>query len=142
MTTVRTDSALPVPAPDVNPDTAEFWAATQEGRLLVTRCSQCGEAVWYPRPICPFCHSTDTVLEQASGRGTVYTFSIVRRAPGEWGQATPYVLAYVELEEGPRVMTNIVDCSVEDVYIGAPVEVVFFDTGEGAALPRFRLVDA
>ncbi|WP_131738205.1 Zn-ribbon domain-containing OB-fold protein [Actinomadura roseirufa] len=142
MTTVRTDSALPVPAPIINPDTAEYWAATLEGRLLITRCSQCGEASWYPRPICPFCHSTDTVLEQASGRGTVYTFSVVRKVPGPWAKAAPYVLAYVELEEGPRMMTNIVDCPVEDVSIGAPVEVAFFDTGEGSALPRFRLVDA
>jgi uncharacterized protein len=128
---------LAAPVPEVAPELREFWAATAEGRLLLRRCTACGEAIWYPRPICPFCHSTATVWEQASGAGTIYTFSVVRRGAGPYAGA-PYVLAYVELSEGPRMMTNIVDCPVDDVRIGQPVELVFHRTEEGMALPRFR----
>ncbi|WP_207944666.1 Zn-ribbon domain-containing OB-fold protein [Actinomadura rubrisoli] len=124
----------------VNPDTEEFWKAAGEGRFLGRRCGDCEAAIWYPRPICPFCHSSNTRWETFTGRGVVYSYSVVHRAAGEWAGVTPYVLAYVELEEGPRVMTNIVDCAVEDVGIGDAVEVVFEDAGDGSALPRFRPV--
>jgi uncharacterized protein len=134
------DPPLLAPAPPVTPDTREFWDATLEGRLLIRRCRACGEAIWYPRPICPFCHSTDTVWEEASGRGRIYTFTVVRRGAGRWAAESPFVLAYVELEEGPRMMTNIVDCELGEVEIGREVEVVFHRTAEAAALPRFRLV--
>ncbi|MBT2208024.1 MULTISPECIES: Zn-ribbon domain-containing OB-fold protein [Actinomadura] len=133
---------LPAARPVVNPDTEEFWKATAEGRFIGRRCDDCGSAMWYPRPICPFCHSSNTRWEDFTGRGTVYSFSVVHRAGGEWKGVTPYVLAYVELEEGPRMMTNIVDCDVESVAIGDEVEVVFEDTGHGSALPRFRPVRA
>lgn len=130
---------LLAPPPPVNPDTREFWEATLEGRLLFRRCRACGEAIWYPRPICPFCHSTDTVWEQACGRGRIYSFTVVRRGAGPWAAESPFVLAYVELEEGPRMMTNIVDCDFAALEIGGEVEVVFHKTPEAAALPRFRL---
>ncbi|RBQ21216.1 nucleotide-binding protein [Spongiactinospora rosea] len=138
MSEVRTSTALPTPVPTINPDSAEFWAATAEGRFITRRCTNCAQYIWYPRPICPFCHSQETVWEPLSGRGVIYSFSVVRKAGGDWKGVTPYVLAYVELEEGPRMMTNIVDCDVEQVAIGDPVEVVFEDTGQGSALPRFR----
>jgi uncharacterized protein len=131
------EPSLPAPAPEVSAELREFWDATGDGRLLLRRCTACGEAIWYPRPICPFCHSTETTWEQASGYGRVYTFSIVRRGMGVYADA-PYVLAYVELAEGPRMMTNIVDCDVESVEIGQPVELVFHRTSDGNALPRFR----
>ncbi len=137
MTDVIDDPTLPAPAPAVAPELAEFWAATSEGRLLIPRCDACGQTYWYPRPICPLCHSTSITWEQASGVGTVYTFSIVRRGMGVYADA-PYVLAYVDLAEGPRIMTNIVDCDIEAVEIGQPVELVFHRTSEGTALPRFR----
>ena len=130
-------AGLPTPSPEISPELADFWTATTEGRLLLRRCTACGEAIWYPRPICPFCHSTETVWEQATGRGHVYTCTVVRRGIGAYADA-PYVLAYVELDEGPRMMTNIVGCELADVRIGMPVAVVFHDTGNGAALPRFR----
>ncbi|MFC4055191.1 Zn-ribbon domain-containing OB-fold protein [Actinomadura syzygii] len=140
MSEVRRNPTLPTAKPPVTPDTEEFWKAAAEGTFLGRRCGACGEAIWYPRPICPFCHSTDTRWEEFTGRGVVYSHSVVRRAGGDWKGVTPYVLAYVELEEGPRLMTNIVDCDVERVAIGDAVEVVFDDTGHGSALPRFRPV--
>ena len=80
--------------------------------------------------------------EQATGTGTVYSFTVTRRGQGQWRDAGPYVLAYVELDEGPRMLTNIVECDVDDVHVGQRVSVVFSDTGEGSALPRFRPHDA
>jgi hypothetical protein len=129
---------LPAPHPPRDEDNAEHWAATLEGRLRLRRCDDCGTVIWYPRPLCPECHSRSTSWFDASGRGTVYSFTVVRRARGPFADAVPFVLAYVELDEGPRVMTNVVDCDPEQVRIDMPVEVVFHDTGEGAALYRFR----
>lgn len=133
-----TGTSLPAPAPHVNPETKPYWDATTEGRLLLRRCNACETAIWYPRTLCPECGSFDTDWIEASGRGTVFTFSVNRRGQGAYRGASPYVLAYVELEEGPRMMTNIVDCDVDALQIGDPVTVVFHDTGENAALPRFR----
>jgi uncharacterized OB-fold protein len=131
-------TALPAPAPVVTPETAAFWAATARGEFLVPRCNSCAGRYWYPRVLCPFCHSTDTELLAASGRGTVYSFTVVRKGGGDYATATPYVLAYVELDEGPRMMTNVITDDPEAVRIGDRVEVVFSDTGAGAALPRFH----
>lgn len=130
--------SLPTPSPVVNTDSKTYWEATSEGRLLLTRCNSCGEAIWYPRPICPFCHSVDTKWEQVSGRGHIYSFAIVRRGVGEYAKAAPYVLAYVELVEGPRMMTNVVDCDLDGIAIDQEVEVVFHKTSGEYALPRFR----
>lgn len=130
-------TALPAPAPVVTPETAEFWSATADGTLLLKRCAACGVVVWYPRQICPDCHSMNTEWFPSAGSGTVYSHTVVRKGQGAYHQAGPYVLAYVELDEGPRVLTNIVDCAPEDVVVGMPVRVVFHDTGEGTALPRF-----
>jgi hypothetical protein len=131
--------SLPNPAPYQSPDNKEFWAATTAGRLLLRRCDDCQGFIWYPRPFCPACGSLRTSWADASGRGTVYTFTVVHRSliPG-YREAVPYVVAYVELEEGPRVMTNIVGVDPAEVSIGMPVSVVFSDTGEGSALYRFQ----
>lgn len=132
---------LPAPAPFINPEVKAFWGATAEGRLLLPRCDDCGAVFWYPRPYCPECASLRVSWIEASGRGSIYSFTVNRRGQAdlaEYAAAGVYVLAYVELEEGPRVMTNVVDCDPEQVRIGQPVEVVFHDTGQGSALPRFR----
>jgi uncharacterized protein len=131
-------SSLPTSAPTISPETADYWAATAEGRLLLKRCDACGHVIWYPRAICPDCHSTDTSWFEASGRGEVYSFTVNRRGDGPWKEAAPFVLAYVELAEGPRVMTNIVDCDVDSVAIGQRVTAVWDDTGQGNAVLRFR----
>ena len=130
--------SLPAPAPAVNPETSEFWAATADGRLLLKRCLDCGSVIWYPRAICPECSSLATEWVAASGLGRVYSYTVNHRGEGAYADAVPYVLAYVELDEGPRIMTNIVGADDADLAVGLPVEVVFHDTGEGSALPRFR----
>ena len=129
---------LPTPPPSPNFDTQEFWDATAEGRFLLKRCDDCGVIIWYPRFLCPDCSSTNTSWFEATGKGTVYSYTVPRRAPGPYREAVPFVVAYVELEEGPRIMTNLVDVVIEDLAVGMPVEVVWHDTGQGNALYRFR----
>jgi uncharacterized protein len=129
---------LPTPAPDVTPETETFWQATAAGRFLLQRCASCGRSVWYPRFVCPNCHDTDLRWEEASGRGTVHSMTVTSRGILEYSGAGRYVLALVELDEGPKMLTNVVECDPADVFIGQRVEVVFHDTGTGSALPRFR----
>ena len=118
-------------APESNIEIQPFWDATAEGKLLLKKCNGCGEIHYYPRTICPFCFSDDTVWIEASGKGTIYSYSVIRRVE------VPYVMAYVTLEEGPTMMTNIIDCDMDSVRIDMPVTVSFVDTGEGNALPMF-----
>lgn len=134
-------TSIPNPAPMVTPTTAAFWQATSEGRFVLQRCESCDVVVWFPRKHCPECWTESLVSFDASGRGTVYSYTIIRKVANEYKQATPFVVAYVELAEGPRVMTNIVGCSVDDVKVGMDVTMEFHDTGEGNALYRFRPAD-
>ena len=129
---------LPVFPPVVVPETKPFWDGTAQSKIVLPKCNACGVVIWYPRTSCPVCTSTDVSWFEASGRGTVYSFTIVRRQGGPWRDVLPYVLAYVELDEGPRMLTNIVDTDPSDVSIGQTVQAVFHDTGEGNALVRFR----
>ena len=120
-----------ITAPPVNPETQAFWDAAGEGKLLYKKCAACGEPHFYPRPHCPFCFSDKVEWQEASGRGTIYTYSIMRRAP------VPYAIAYVELAEGPRMMTNIVDCELDKIAIGQPVRLVFKPSEGGPPVPMF-----
>ncbi|HYK68636.1 MAG TPA: Zn-ribbon domain-containing OB-fold protein [Streptosporangiaceae bacterium] len=130
--------SLPAPAPAVNPETREFWDATAQDRLLLRRCRDCGAVIWYPRAICPECASLNTEWFPAAGRGRIYSYTVNHRGEGAYTGLPPFVLAYVELDEGPRLMTNIVGADNAELAVGLPVEVVFHDTGDGAALPRFQ----
>lgn len=126
------------PRPRPTSVSADFWAATAEGRFLLQRCKPCGQMIFYPRVNCPACGSTDLDGVDASGRGTVFTYTIARRPTHRaFAEAGPYVIAIVELDEGPLVTTNIVGCDPDDVTIGMPVEVVYGDVVDGAALPFF-----
>lgn len=131
-------TTLPNPAPMVTSTSQAFWQATSEGRFLLQRCDACDVVVWFPRKHCPECWTESLTHFDASGNGTIYSFTIIRKVANEYKEATPFVVAYVELEEGPRVMTNIVGCNVDDVRVGMPVEIEFHDTGEGNALYRFH----
>jgi len=130
-------SKLPAPVPDISPETKPFWDATLEGRLLIRACNDCAAYYWYPRTICPLCGSLDTRWHDAAGTGTVYSSTVVRRDVGEYADATPFVLAYVELDEGPRMIAHLVEVDVENVAIGDRVRAVFAPTDGDAALVRF-----
>jgi len=125
----------------VTSTTKAFWKATSEGRFLLQRCDACDVVVWFPRKHCPECWSETLATFDASGEGTVYSYTIIRKVANEYKQATPFVVAYVELAEGPRIMTNIVGCDVDSVRVGMPVAIEFHDTGEGNALYRFHPVN-
>ena len=117
--------------PHANPETTAYWAAARDGKLVIRRCSACGEVHYYPRALCPFCFSDATAWLECSGRGTIYSFSVLRRAP------VPYALAYVTLAEGPTMMTNIVDCDLDAIRIGQPVRLVFKPSENGQPVPMF-----
>jgi uncharacterized protein len=125
------DPERTIPAPPVTPETRPFWEAAAAGRLVIKRCTACGRPHHYPRTICPFCWSDQTEWVQASGRGTIYSFSVMRRV------SIPYAIAYVSLDEGVTMMTNIVGCDLEAIHIGQPVRVVFRPTDGGPPVPMF-----
>jgi uncharacterized OB-fold protein len=121
-----------IPAPQVTPETKPFWDAAAQGKLVIKRCTACGQAHHYPRPICPYCFSDRTEWQPASGRGTIYSFSVMRRVPA------PFAIAYVTLDEGISMMTNLVDCDLDALRIGQPVRVVFKPSeGGGPQVPVF-----
>jgi len=126
-----TAPARTIPAPPVSPETAPFFEAAAAGRLLIRRCTACGERHHYPRASCPFCGSDRTEWTEASGLGTVYSYSVMRRVPA------PYAIAYVTLDEGVTMMTNIVDCDLDAIRIGQRVRVVFKGTDGGPPVPMF-----
>ncbi|HXQ54021.1 MAG TPA: Zn-ribbon domain-containing OB-fold protein [Stellaceae bacterium] len=124
--------------PIANLDTKPFWDACAEGRLMLQRCAACQAWRHPPSPICPECLSDAHEWVAASGRGTVYTFVVVREARRGWDKMVPYVLAVVALDEGPRILTNLAEIAPEDVAIGLPVEVTFEELDGTTKLPLFR----
>src|SRR2546425_12289239 len=123
-----------LPTPDG--DSQHFWDGAREGRLLIKRCRSCGRAHYYPRPFCPYCWSDEVEWEEASGRATVYTYSVVYQNDlPPFGERVPYVAAVVDLEEGPRAMTNVVDCELDALEVGMPVEVTFRELNEEFTTP-------
>jgi uncharacterized OB-fold protein len=128
--------------PPVGAESAAFWDATREGRLLVQWCTACDQGIFYPRSFCPLCGATGSGLEwrTASGRATVYAVTTEHKpaATGTtFSDGQPYVVALVELEEGVRMMTNIVGGPPEDVTIGMAVTVVWEPLSDGRQLPLF-----
>ena len=132
------------PLPEVTELTAPFWQAAREGRLVMQRCRACREYVWCPRPACMECGGRDLDWQELSGRGAVYSFTVIRQLAGRGARAfekdIPYVIAWVDLEEGPRFFTNIVQCPVDRVEIGMAVEAVFDPASSEISLPKFRPV--
>ena len=127
------------PLPRIDEESRGYFEALARHELYVQRCSTCGTKRFYPRALCPACLSDATEWLRASGRGTVYSFTVTHQnqAPG-FRDELPYVLAIVELAEGVRLMTNIVGCPPGDVRIGMPVEVVFEDVTPEITLPKFK----
>ena len=118
--------------PAVNPGDQPYFDAANEGKLMLKKCNACGEVHHYPRALCPFCWSDKVEWVQAKGTGTIYTYSVTRR-----GGPVPYCIAYVALDEGPKMMTNIVDTDLDTIKIGQKVKVTFKKSENGTAVPMF-----
>jgi uncharacterized OB-fold protein len=126
------------PLPRIDEESKGFWEACQRHELYLQRCRDCAALRYYPRALCPSCLSDRIEWVRASGKGTVYTFTVTyqNQAPG-FRDALPYVMAYVELAEGVRMLTNIVGCAPDEVRIGMPVDLVFEDVTPSVTLPKF-----
>jgi uncharacterized OB-fold protein len=120
--------------PGTNVENQPFWDAAAEGRLLLKHCGGCGQFHFYPRAICPHCFSDSTEWRDSTGQGTIYSYSVMRRVP------QPYALAYVTLDEGVTLMTNIVGADLDAIKIGQRVKVVFRPTDGAVIAPAFTPV--
>ena len=118
--------------PNLNPGDEPYFAAAGEGKLMLKKCKDCGKVHHYPRAICPFCFSQNLEWQQAKGTGEIYTFSVTRR-----GTPTPYAIGYVTLDEGPKLMTNIVNCDLDALKCGQKVKVCFIKSENGTSVPMF-----
>jgi len=128
----------PRPAAVPDPDSAPYWEATHEGRLVVQQCRSCGARQLYGRAHCVECRGEVEWVE-ASGRGTLYSFTVIRQNYSRpFRDMLPYVVGLVDLEEGPRVMTNVVGCEPEDIFIGMPLRARFEAVSDEAGIALFE----
>lgn len=143
-------AGYPLPLPQEDAVTAPWWAATRDRRLVVQHCTSCGTSQHYPRPICTTCHGHDLGFAAATGRATVHSVTVVHRAPHP-DLATPYVIALVDLQEGPRLLTRLVWANADPAaawpawpdpatLIDRPVDLDWWPLPDGRALPVFRPV--
>lgn len=127
------------PLPVIDPDTEPYWAALRQHRFTLKRCLDCRRSHFYPRVICPHCHSDRLEWAEARGTGVIYTYTVARRPAGPAFKAdTPYVIALIDLDDGPRMMARIA-ATPDEVRIGQRVEMVFDDVTETVTLAGFRL---
>ncbi|MBM5811415.1 MAG: Zn-ribbon domain-containing OB-fold protein [Gammaproteobacteria bacterium] len=132
-------AAPPRPRPVVNAWSRPFWDAAREQKLLLQRCGDCRAWIFYPRIACPRCGSDQLGWQPASGRGTIYSFTVVRsNAPSAFAPLLPYVVAVIRLEEGVQMLSNVVDCNPDKLRCDQPVEVVFRPLDDEFTLPCFR----
>ncbi|MEE8530586.1 MAG: Zn-ribbon domain-containing OB-fold protein [Hyphomicrobium sp.] len=131
------------PLPEPSTITAPFWEACKAQRLLLQQCRTCGHIQFYPRSLCTACMSDQLEWSAARGTGKVYSHSTVYRAlvPG-FEDDVPYVVAMIELDEGVRLLSQIIYCEPEEVFIGLRVSVIFEEAREGVVLPKFRPLPA
>ncbi|MEO7020181.1 MAG: Zn-ribbon domain-containing OB-fold protein [Ktedonobacteraceae bacterium] len=122
-------------------DSQPYWDGIAQGELRIQRCDSCARAVFYPRALCPYCHENKLSWIVATGKGTIYSYTVAHQGFGSFAQDIPYVIAIVELAEGARMMTRIIDAPRERVAIGVPVQVTFVSISEDITLPYFRLVE-
>jgi len=127
------------PLPSPSPDSRPFWEAARRHQLQLQYCVPCARYIYYPRHLCPHCLHAGLQWRRVSGAATVYSFTVVRRPPSKgFAGDVPYVVAIVELAEGPRLTTNIVGCRADALYCGMPVEVCFDDVTAAVTLVKFR----
>lgn len=130
---------FPKPLPTPSPDSRPFWEAARRHQVQLQYCRGCRSFIYYPRHVCPRCLKSDLDWREVSGKGSVYSCTVVRRTNNRaFLGDLPYVLAIVELDEGPRLTTNIVGCAPEGVHCGMPVEVCFDDVTPDVTLVKFR----
>lgn len=138
---MSTQVAKPVPV--VQPWARPFWEAAREKRLVLQCCNACGRTIHYPRVACPHCGTEDLGWREASGRGAIYSYTVVEsNAPSAFIADMPYVVAVIRLEEGVQMLSNIVECDPATLQCDQPVEVVFEVLSEEFTLPKFRPVRA
>lgn len=131
------EAKRPIPRP--TPTSAGFWEAAARGELVLQRCEACRGWRHYPQPMCSSCHSLDWAWQRASGHGVIHSFVIAHRAfHAFWADKVPYVIATLELDEGVRMVDDMLELAPQEARIGLPVEVWFHDTGEGIVLPKWR----
>jgi uncharacterized OB-fold protein len=128
-------------APIENPDTEALWAGLRDGRLLIQKCTACSTHRHPPSPICHQCLEGGREWVEATGRGAVWSYSVVHEPLDGWPGEVPYTVVIVALEEGVKIVSNLVEGSQDAVRIGAPVELAITPGAAGVALPRFRLAD-
>lgn len=130
------------PMPQATTETAAYWAAAREQRLVIQRCASCGHCQFYPRAFCIECLSERVEWINASGQGCIYSYTVCRIAPSPAFEARlPYVVALIDLDEGVRMLANLLDVELEEVAIGARVGVCFEAVSESCTLPQFTLLD-
>lgn len=130
----------PVPAP--TEETLPYWEAARDGRLIFQHCRACNYRQFYPRTLCQRCGSTDLGWMDATGWGVIYTFTVVHRPPSPaFAELVPYVCAVIELDEGVRMLSNVVDCDPQRIRIGQRVRVDFLRLNDDINLPVFKLVN-
>jgi len=128
------------PLPQPTADTQPYWDAARKGDLLLQRCDSCRRYQFYPRPYCVKCLSIDVSWVPSAGRGVIYTYTVIHRAAHPALEArAPYAVVAVDLEEGVRLMANLVQSDLSRIAIGAPVSVVFEKVSDDISLPQFRL---
>ena len=127
------------PLPQIDEESRPYWEALQRHELYIQKCRSCGHQFYHPRAECPDCLTPNPEWVKCKGSGKVYTFSVTHQNPTPgFREALPYVLAYVELDEGVKMLTNLVDCQPDTVRIGMPVEVVYEDVTPEVTLAKFR----
>lgn len=125
--------------PRHNIETQRYWQGCQKEKLLYQRCLDCGEVVFHPRAICPYCLKENLEWKESNGKGRIYSFSVIHRAPSEkWQDKVPYALGIVEMEEGYYIFTEFVNVDVNRLQINMPVKVVFDHVAEDLTLPKFE----
>ena len=136
---MTTETEYKKPIPGVSADTIQYWEALREHKLMLPKCQDCGKISFPPRTFCPACMSLDTQWTELSGRATVHTFSVVYQngTPG-FAEEVPYVVGYVTLDEGPQMMTNVIDVDPQKVEIGMKVEIVYKDVMSDLTMPYFK----
>ncbi|MDA1216353.1 MAG: OB-fold domain-containing protein [Chloroflexi bacterium] len=138
-----TQQPYKLPLPNSQPESDYYWEKAKAHELWLRKCNECGDAYFYPRDICPNCYSNNVTWIQASGKATLYAYSIVERGPTPpFRDVVPYIAAVVELEEGPRMPTNLVDVPFDEEHIkvGMALQVTFHDVTDEVTLPKFRPV--